>query len=309
MIRLILTGILLLSFSISYSKTNDILLIPFHSQIFINNNYSNDDIPSSFSPGLYFPSNRMIPNNLSYNYSTYLNSSINQLSISYSFNFLKPISIGFSRMVVSDIYITNSSWMDNGDGIPHYNEINYNSISNEKFTSSILSISSQHLGDSYLFGFGTKVLSQRLLDFNSIGISSDIGFNYFNKLFNFHIGVKNLFNYKKWNNNSIEYYSPIPFIGSRMHLSKFSLSLYYMYQKNYSSIILSTKYSINDKISFNILYNIMNNFVFNISFLNQYFEFSLGSKFYNNGFINDNINLSFGILLDKIKKLDIDLVP
>ena len=60
----------------TYNSSVNALLVPIDSKIFIYNNQNNTDNmrPSSVNTSLYFPGNRLIPGNLSYDYSSSFNS-------------------------------------------------------------------------------------------------------------------------------------------------------------------------------------------------------------------------------------------
>ena len=288
----------------------DILSIPIEAKIFNYNNFNIEkDNPISINSGFYFPSNRFIPGNVSYGYASSLNNTVQDFSISYSFDSNIPLLIGFNRQIVKDIFDTSSAWNDNGDGIPYYSEINYNNISRENFETSIVSIGTQYSKSNTIFGVNAKIFRQSFLSYSSIGISSDIGINHIYKLLNIHIGIKNLLNYNKWDEGEGELFTPMPFLGNKLNLNNINLGMYLIYQKNYSSLVLSSAIELSENLKIDLLYSTSKAYSLSISFINEYLEFSLSTKLYHNGFINDNINFSFGILPGKFKNKGVQLVP
>ena len=295
----------------TYNSSVNALLVPIDSKIFIYNNQNNTDNmrPSSVNTSLYFPGNRLIPGNLSYDYSSSFNSTVSNYCISYVLESSNPILVGFNRQVIDDIFDTSYAWNDNGDGIPHFNEINYDAITNESFDFSVVSMVMQKSRQNHIIGIGTKIFRQNYSDYTSLGFSTDIGINYIHRVLNLHFGVKNVLNYNRWNSGETETFIPTPFIGSKIFAKGIGIGSYFMYQNSAPSLSLAASFTLNNNMKMSLFYSLDLAYAASISFANEYIEFSLSSKFYNNGFINDNINFSFGILPSKINKLDIRLVP
>ena len=212
---------------------------------------SSNNLSSIFDSPLRFDSgnsnNLMNKSNFYFAYHNQYHNQVDVLHFGYCAYSSKEMNLGIglvSRKIENN-FNTNNSWIDNGDGIPNQDEIDYNQIYkfndqeigflisyNRKLTNSILAVN-------------LKPTYHSIDNISSSGISFDIFYMKDIKLGKCTFGLQNIGSFKKWENGTTETFEPSIFINSEFELNKFLLCMEFNSDYN---LIGGIEYNLNDLI-------------------------------------------------------------
>ena len=132
-----------------------------------------------------------------------------------------PYFINVINRTIPDIPDTRMAWVDNGDKVPDYQEINYFKINNIDQTELGLQLSTISIYNRFTLGFKFKTSYFQLAEYKNYGIGGDIAILYeINKLLSINLNFIDLISIKYWNTGTWETLMPTTKTGFKIEYDK-----------------------------------------------------------------------------------------
>ena len=207
------------------------------------------------------------------------------------------LGLGIAQRNIKNNYNTDNAWIDNGDNIPDFDEIDYSKIIDFIDQEIGLLISyNNFIGNNSLIGFNIKPNYHSIGSSNALGLSFDITYLKkisFNKII---IGLNDFMSVKKWNYGLKEKFAHRFFINYSCLVNNLLFSIEY---DNYSNLKFGFEYQINKQFALQIGSN-DSNLSFGIGCKTNYLDINYAYIHNNNIDLNQSHKLGF---LFKIKKI------
>ena len=219
------------------------------------------------------------------------------LAFNIYIDYENSLSCGLVNRKIPENYNTSNGWIDNGDGIPSLNEIDYNNIQqfSDNETGFVLSYNRKLYNSKSNLTINGKAVLHNVLNYSGQGLSLDI--IYLQKINNINMifGLNNLGAYKSWNYLGTERFESKGFVGAELRFENHII---------FNSALYSMQYDSFDQLKIGIEYNSKDKFFTRFGYNSEYKSMGFGVKSklfiidysyvkYSNINLNNSYNISF----------------